>query len=172
MPIVSIDVRDGDPTIQASGQHRGTVMATFADGRIIERNLRAPDADAWQDLIAGISAKIQAQAEEQDAENSVDPGTEVEAAGEASEDQAAAAYIRNSLSQEFALDAWLRLSRFKNWVDANGGNFNAVEARLLAAGVSQEDWDTAKTIYQYLSGAGRAETLLQAKTIQTKWEER
>lgn len=61
MPITSIDVRDGDPTVQASGQHRGTVAATFDDGRIVERHIRAADADEWNDLVASMSAAMQAQ---------------------------------------------------------------------------------------------------------------
>ena len=45
MPVQSVDVRDGDPTIQASGEHRGTVTVTFADGRVRDISVRAPDTE-------------------------------------------------------------------------------------------------------------------------------
>ena len=67
MPVQTVDVRDGDPTIQASGQHRGTVDVTFDDGRIITLHLRAPDLDGWNDAVAAAGATAQAQMEERDA---------------------------------------------------------------------------------------------------------
>lgn len=173
MPIVSIDVRDGDPTIQASGQHRGTVDATFDDGRIVSKNLRAPDLDAWNDLIASMNAVIQAEQEQQDAEFSVDPESDIDGDyKEASKAQRAVAYLRRAWQEELAPDAYLLFARFANYVTSNGYNWNNVVAHLLAEGLTQEEWDSMKQAYQYLNGAGRPAIMADAKTIQGNWADR
>ena len=71
MPVVSTDVRDGDPTVQASGQHRGSVTCTFDDGRIIQLNLRAPDLDAWNDAVANAANQAEDQMTRRDAGEAV-----------------------------------------------------------------------------------------------------
>jgi len=172
MPIVSIDVRDGDPTIQASGEHRGTVTATFADGRIVERNLRAPDADAWNDKIAAISAEIQAQQEVSDADSGVSPDAEVVANGEASIEQRAVAYLRRAWQEENCRDAYLLFDKFNDFRLARGWNLNQVQAGLMGAGLTVEEWDSMKTAYQYLAGAGRPAIMNDYLTIQGNWEAR
>ena len=170
MPITSIDVRDGDPTIQASGQHRGTVTATFDDGRIVSRNLRAEDANAWNDLIASIGIEIQAQQEKQDAVNSVDPDAEVAASQEASIAQAAVAYLRAAWQEELAPDAYLLFARFANYVSNNGYTWANVQTHLIAEGLEQDEWDEMKAAYLYLNGGGRPAIMAEAKTIQGNWE--
>lgn len=172
MPIISIDVRDGDPTIQASGEHRGSVAATFSDGRIVERNLRAADANAWNDLIAGISAKIEADQQKRDAEDAVDSESEVSANKEASIAQTALAYLRAAWQQEQAHDAYLLFARFANYVSNNGYTWNNVKTHLFAVGLEQEEWDKIKTAYTYLNGAGRPAIMADGKTIQGNWEAR
>ena len=77
MPVQSVDVRDGDPTVQVTGEHRGTVTVTFTDGRVVDRSLRAPNADAWADLIANIAAKVQQQQSEADANDAVEQDQEI-----------------------------------------------------------------------------------------------
>lgn len=172
MPIVSVDVRDGDPTVQASGQHRGTVTATFDDGRIIERNLRAPDANSWNDLVANIGAEIQAQMERRDAEEAVSPDAEVAANKESSIAQVAVAYLRSAWNDEQAYDAYLKLARFANYVTNNGYTWNNVQTHLFAAGLTEEEWTGLKTAYTYLNGGGRPAIMADAKTIQSNWEGR
>lgn len=170
MPIISIDVRDGDPTVQASGQHRGTVAATFSDGRIVERNIRAADLDAWNDKVAAISAEIQTQMEKRDAEDAVQTDTEVGANKEASIQQTAVAYLRVAWDTEQAYDAYLLFSRFNNFRNNQGWTLDQVASNLLAAGLEQEEWDEMKAAYLYLSGAGRPATMSDAKAIQSNWE--
>ena len=169
MPIVSIDVRDGDPTVQASQQHRGTVAATFDDGRVIERNLRAPDLDAWNDLIASMNAVIQSQMEERDAEEAVTPDEDVASNKEASIAQTCIAYMRQAWQAETAYDAYALYARINTYV-TNHSDWNTVHTHLLAEGLTQEEFDQAKTAYQYLSGSGRPATLSDAQTIQAAWE--
>jgi len=172
MPIVSIDVRDGDPTVQSSGQHRGTVSATFTDGRIEERNVRAANLDEWNDKIAAISDLIQEQVEKQDAEDSVDPETEVSAEGEASLAQAAVAYLRAAYREDQAYDAYLLFSRFNNFRTNQGWTLDQVATNLVSAGLEQEEWDGMKTAYLYLNGGGRPAQMASAKIIQGNWEDR
>lgn len=172
MPITSIDVRDGDPTIQATGEHRGTVECTFADGRIVQRNLRAPDANAWQDKVANIGAEVQDQMELQDADAGVDPDEEVVAGGEASIEQRAVAYLRGAWGEENARDAYLLFDRFNTFRLAQGWNLNQVQAGLASAGLTTEEWDEMKTAYQYLDGAGRPAIMNDYQTIQGNWEAR
>ena len=169
MPILSIDVRDGDPTVQASGQHRGTVTGTFDDGRIMERSIRAADLDAWNDKVAAMTLEMQAQMENRDAEDAVDPEAPVNANKEASQAQTCVAYIRQALNTEQAYDAYLLLDRINTYVVANTG-WPTVRPLLIAEGLDPDDYDQAGDAFNYLSGAGRPATMSEAKTIQAQWE--
>ena len=123
MPIVSIDVRDGDPTVQVSGQHRGTVTATFADGRVVNRNLRAAGADDWLAQLAGVSTLIQAETEQRDAQSAVNLDTEIAAKGEASEAQVAVAYVRQAWEEAKATDGYILSQRLIRGVIITAGRW-------------------------------------------------
>jgi len=172
MPVQSVDVRSGDPTIQTSGQYRGTVDVTMTDGRVFTLNIRAADQDEWNDRVAAAGATIQAQVERRDADEAVDPEQDVAASKEASIAQVAVAYLRAAYQEEQAYDAWLKLSRFANYVTNNGYTWNNVQTHLIAEGLTQDEWDQLKAIYQYLSGGGRPAIMADAKTIQGNWEAR
>jgi hypothetical protein len=168
MPVVSTDVRDGDPTVQASGQHRGTVTSTFDDGRILEQNLRAPDINAWNDAVANAGVEAQTTMEERDAQEAVTPDADVAGNKEASQAQTCVAYIRDAWSQESAIDAWALYDRINTYVTTHS-DWNTAHTHLLAEGLTQEEYDQAKNAYSYLSGSGRPATLADAETIQTTW---
>jgi hypothetical protein len=169
MPITSIDVRDGDPTVQASGQHRGTIKATFDDGRISEKSLRAADADEWNDKVAAAWGDMEADMVRSDAYAAVDPDADVTANKEASQPQTCIAYIKQAWEQESANDAWLLYARINNYVTSQS-DWPTVKPLLLAEGLSEEEFDQASAAYQYLSGAGRPAILANAQTIQDAWE--
>ena len=169
MPITSVDVRDGDPTVQASGQHRGTVTGTFDDGRILERNLRTPDSDTWNDKVAAQSAEMQVIMEERDAQAAVDPDAPVAADKEASIAQTCVAYIREAAATEQAYDAWLLYDRINTYVTGHS-SWAAAKPHLLAEGLTDEEYDQAQNAYNYLSGAGRPAIMAEARTIQAAWE--
>lgn len=169
MPIVSIDVRDGDPTVQASGQHRGTVTGTFDDGRIMERNIRAADLDGWNDKVAAMSGEMQAQMEAADAEAAVSPSEPVAASEEASIAQTCVAYIREAAATEQAYDAYLLYDRINTYV-TNHSNWPTVKPILLAEGLTEEEYGQAGSAFNYLSSAGRPAIMSDAKTIQSNWE--
>lgn len=169
MGVSSSDVRSGDPTIQASGQYRGTVDVTMTDGRVYTLIIRAPDLDSWNDQVAAAGATIQARVEEQDAQEAVTPDADVAANKEASIAQTCIAYIRQAWSHESAIDAWNLYARINTYVTNNGGWATAKPA-LLAAGLPEEEYDQAAAAYQYLSGGGRPAILAEAETIQGNWE--
>jgi hypothetical protein len=168
MPITSIDVRDGDPTVQASGQHRGTVAATFDDGRLTEKNIRASDIDDWNDKVAAASGEMQAQMESSDAHAAVDPDSDVTANKEASQAQTCVAYIRDAWNMESANDGWMLYSRINNYVTGHS-NWITAKPHLIAEGLTDEEYEQAATAYAYLSGAGRPATMADAQTIQDAW---
>jgi len=169
MPVQSADVRDGDPTIQSSGQYRGTVDVTMDDGRVFTISIRAADQDDWNDKVAAASARAQELAEQQDAEAAVSPDEDVAANGEATIAQTCIAYIRQAWNYESAIDAWYLYARINTFVTNNGG-WATAKPFLLAAGLTEEEYDQAQAAYQYLSGAGRPDTLANAQTIQQAWE--
>lgn len=156
MPAISVDVRDGDPTIQASGEHRGTVAVTFDDGRVIERNVRAPNADAWADLIANILTRVQEQVQEADAQEAVENDVEIlNPYKEASTAKMAVAYLRRAQETEDPYRAYLKFSRFNDFRVAQGWSLNQVVTNLMAAGLTEDEWTDMRARYQYLSNAAR-----------------
>lgn len=169
MPVSSVDVRDGDPTIQASGQYRGSVDVTMDDGRVFTLNIRAPDQDSWNDQVAAAGATIQARVEVQDAEAAVTPDADVAANKEASIAQTCIAYIRRAWEEQRAKDASDLYTRINNFVTANGG-WAVAKPALLAAGLPEAEYDRAEAAYQYFAGGGRQAILADAETIQQTWE--
>jgi len=172
MPVQSIDVRDGDPTQQASGEYRGTVDATMTDGRLITKNLRAPTLDAWNDKIANVQDEIEAQVSQRDAEDGISPDDEITANGDASIEQRAVAYLRRAWQEERPRDAFLLFDRFNDFRNQKGWNLNQVQAGLASAGLGVEEWNDMSAAYQYLSGAGRPSTMNDYEAIQGVWEAR
>jgi hypothetical protein len=169
MPITSIDVRDGDPTVQQSGQHRGTVKATFDDGRTSEKPLRGIDLDDWNDKVAAAWGVMQDDMIRSDAHEAVDPDADVTANKEASQPQTCIAYIKQAWEQESANSAWLLYARINNYVTGHS-DWATVKPLLLAEGLPEEEYDRAAVAYAYLSGAGRPAILSDAQTIQDAWE--
>ena len=156
MPVQSVDVRDGDPTIQADGQHRGLVVVTFTDGRIVERFVNAADADEWADKIANISARVQEEQSQQDAEEAVENDEEILADyKEATRNQQAVAYLRRAMEQGDPYIAYLKFSRFNDYRLSQGWNLNQVEAALASEGLTSEEWQDMRDRFQYLSNAAR-----------------
>jgi hypothetical protein len=171
MPIITpVEVRAGDPTVQASGQHRGTVTGTQStDARIVERSIRAADLSGWDAKVAAMPAEMQVQMEAQDAAQAVTPDEDVAANNEASVAQTCVAYIREAAATEQAYDAWLLYDRINTYV-TNHSDWNSAHDHLIAEGLTQEEYDQAKNAYNYLSGAGRPAIMAEAKTIQAAWE--
>jgi len=169
VPITSTEVRAGDPTVQASGQHRGTIKSTFDDARIMERNLRAADLAGWDAKVAAAPAEMQAQMKARDAEAAVSPDEDVAESDEASIAQTCIAYIRQAGIQEQAYDAYLLYVRINTYVQ-NHSDWNTAHTHLIAAGLTQEEYDTAKAHYTYLSTGGRPADMAAAQVVQDNWE--
>jgi len=170
MPVNTIDVRD--LTVQASGQYRGVVVATMDDGRVIERNMRAPDGDAWSDLIANIASKIDAQVAAGDAQEAVDPDADPQANKDATQQQVALAYLRSAMGEELAFDAFQRFDRFNNFRNNQGWTMEQVATNLAAEGLTADEWAEMQTVYLYLNGNGRPAIMQEARDIQAAWEDR
>jgi hypothetical protein len=166
MPITDIS---GEFTVQQSGQHRGMVTATFDSGRIVQRNIRAADLAGWNARLASLSAEIQSQVEARDAEAAVAPTEDIAANDEASIAQTCIAYIRRAWTEPQAYDAGLLYSRINTYV-TNHSDWNTAQTHLIAAGLTQEEYDQAKAAYQYLSGSTRPAALSAAQIIQNNWE--
>lgn len=169
MPVERVFLNDGDPVVQASGEYRGTVNVEFTSGRVVQKNLRAPDEDAWSELILGIEAKTLQEVQEEDAQANIGD-SEIEANGEASIEQRALAYLRDAMEQEQAFDAYVRFARFNNFRTDRGWSWNQVVAGLASAGLEEEEFNEMRTAYQYLSGGGRPAIMADARTIQENWE--
>jgi len=162
MPAINVDVREGDPTVQASGEHRGLVAVTFSDGRVIERNVRAPTADAWADLIANIQSRVQEEIETADAVEAAAQDVEIiNPYREASRAQMALAYLRSAMQIGDPYRAYLKFARFNDYRLAQGWSVNQVAENLAGVGLSQDEWSEMRDRFVYLSNASRV-TAMQA----------
>ena len=170
MPVVDSYLK-APPSVEATGEHRGTVIVEFTGGRTVERRLRAPDAAAWAELMLDIEERIESETQESDANENI-KDEEISANGEATRAQRAVAYLRRSMEQEQAADAYALMARFNNFRTDNGWSWNQVVTNLAAAGLEQEEFDEMRASYQYLNGNGRPAILAEARTIQAQWEAR
>lgn len=171
MPVVSVFMNDGDPTVQASGEYRGTVNVELTDGRVITRSLRAPDEDAWSALILDIESKTLKEVQDEDAKDGIGD-EDVAAKGEASIEQRALAYLRTAMEQDTAYEAYKLMNRFDRFRQAKGWSWKQVISGLQSVGLEQEELDEMTAAYQGLTGGGRPAIMAQAFTIQENWENR
>ena len=118
-----------------------------------------------------IEERIEAETQEADANENI-KDEEVQANGEATRAQRAVAYLRRSMEQEQAADAYALMARFNNFRTDNGWSWNQVVENLSEAGLEQAEFDEMRTSYQYLSGNGRPAIMADAKAIQAQWEAR
>lgn len=168
MPVVDTNVTDG-PNVQADGQHRGTVEFIFDDGRVVTRNVRAPDANAWANLVADLPQEVEASQEQSDADEAVDNDVEVSNYKQANMKQLAVAYLRRALSSEDPYVAYLRFSRFNDFRLAQGWSLNQVQAGLMDAGLTEDEWDIMRDAYTWLSNAGRVTAMQAYQDVATGW---
>lgn len=171
MSVVRSEVIDG-PSMQATGQHRGTVEVEFSDGRIKRVPVRAADADAWANRIVDVGAESLVKLTNSDAEDGVSADTEIVKRGFASKKLRAVAYLRRAMQQELAYDAFLLFDRFNDYRNAQGWNLNQVSGELAESGLTAEEWEKMKNVYQFLSGAGRPAIMSQTRDIQDQWGSR
>ena len=168
MPITDTNVIDG-PNVQASGEYRGMLEFIFDDGRVITRNVRAPDATAWANLSVDLADEVEAQVQEQDAEEAVDADEEVQPYKQASREQLALAYLRRAHRNEDPYRAYLQFSRFNDWRLAQGYNLNQVAGALADVGLEQEEWDAMLAAYQWISNAARVTAMEAYQSIKNGW---
>lgn len=171
MAIIRQDVVEG-PYVEANGEHRGIVEFEFDDGRVIRRNLSAVNFAAWSEKLLDIGGQLQAAQEIQDAQAGVDANVEITAHKQANAKQRAVAYLRAAWQEEDAYAAFLLFDRFNTYRLAQGWTLVQVQANLASAGLTQEEWDAMRTMYQYLSSAGRPAIMADNRTIQAQWESR
>lgn len=160
MPITNTYLNAGDPTIEVTGEYRGTVNFEFDDGRIVTRNLRASDEDAWSALMLRIGDEVEAKQQEQDAEEAAETDVEVlNRYKQSSVKQMALAYLRNAMSKQDPYVAFLKFSKFNDWRVRQGYNLNQVQVALMAEGLTEEEWQEMRDRYSYLSNAGRVSAM-------------
>ena len=171
MPIINTNVIEG-PNVQSDGQHRGLIEYLFSDGRRVRKYARAPDATTWAALVVNLASSTEDAIIQNDAQESISPGATVAAHKEASIEDAAVAYLRAAWRIEQAYDAFLLFDKFNDFRIAKGWDLNQVQAGLMSAGLTVEEWDEMKIAYQYLAAGNRPVTMSDAKTIQGNWETR
>lgn len=172
MPIASVDVRAGDPTIEITGEYRGVVDVTFTDGRTAMVPLRANSLDEWNDKVAAVYSEAQSRMAQQDAEAAVEITQEIAAKGESNIKAVAVAYLRRAWNTQDVHEAYTLFTRFNNYRLAQGWTLAQVQAGLASEGLTVEEWDAMRTAYTYLNSAGRPAIMSDAKNIQVYWDAR
>ncbi len=171
MPITETNVI-GDVEVLPDGRRRGTLEFVFDDAEVITRVITATDATKWAEFLVDYPAIIEQERRERDAQDGVSPDAEVIAKGEASIEDRAVAYLREAYNQQNAWDAFLLFDKFNDFRLARGWNLNQVQAGLMSAGLTEDEWANMRSVYQYLAGAGRPAVMDTARTIQATWEDR
>ena len=169
MPFISYEVRQGDPSIQPNGEHRGSVDAVFDDGTPASQQVRSKDAAGWDAAVASAGPLMENAKTRDDAYEAVDPDDPVDQNGYATEEETCIAYIRSAWAERWSYDAGRLYNQINNYVVNNGG-WAAMKQRLLDAGLPEEEYDQAKNAAQYLLDPAQADVLTQADPIQNTWE--
>jgi len=135
MPVQTTEVRPGDPTVQASGQHRGTVKYTFTDAREFEVNLRTPDLTSWDAKLISYVAVIEEQVRKRDAEAAGQdpdeplPDSDV---GEASNLDILVGKLRTGYAIQDSTDSYRYTKQVNDWRVGKGFTWTQVRDAILA----------------------------------------
>lgn len=168
MPIVDVNVTDG-PNVQADGQHRGVVEFVFDDGRKSVRNIRAPDANAWANLLADLAPDVETSQQVADATDAVELDNEVSDYKQASRAQVAVAYLRKAMIEPDPYIAYLRFSRFNDYRVAQGWTLAQVAQGLSPAGLTEDEWTAMRAAYTWLSNAARVTAMQAYQDVESGW---
>ncbi len=156
MSVVSTTVRHGDPTIQVSGERRGSVQVAFTDGRVVDRNYRTADEPSWDAAVASAGAQVQQDVARRDAQEAVDKDVDITGDyGESTKDQQAAAYLYRAYTTPDPYTAYKKYTKFNEWRIRDGLSVEEVRLRFLAAGFEERTWDLMIERYQYLADPAR-----------------
>ena len=162
MSVVDVRVREGSLSVEGSGERRAVVEVELTDGRVFESSLRAPDAQAWADKLLTIGAEVLARVQQEDAEEGLDSDIDGPF-GEATPDQRAVRGVRKLLELKGAYEDMKRAKDFFARVNQYrlniGDNVNQFKARLVAAGLTDEEWDLAYAVYQFLNQGTNESTI-------------
>lgn len=166
MPIVNSFLHPGDPTIQANGEYRGTVNFEFDDGRIVQRYVKASDEDTWSAKLLALQALTESDVSNSDANEAADMDVEVlQPYKQASVKQMALAYLRKAMEEGDPYRAYLKLNRFNEWRTREGHSLNQVVKALESVGLEEDEWADMKARFQYLSNAGRVNTMQSYQSV-------
>lgn len=168
MPIVEVEVIDG-PNIQVDGQHRGTVEFIFDDGRVVQRSIRAADANSWANRLADLPQDVNESEQLKDANEAVESDEEVADYKQATAKQLAVAYLRKAVSQEDPYIAYLKFSRFNDYRINQGWSLQQVRTALMGVGLSEDEWNQMLAAYTWLSNAARVTAMQAYQDISENW---
>lgn len=156
MSVVSTTVRHGDPTIQVSGERRGSVQVVFTDGRAVDRNYRTADEPSWDAAVASASAQAQEDMAWGDAQDAADKDVDITGDyGESTKEQQAVAYLYRAYTNPDPYTAYKKFTKFNEWRMRDGLSVDEVRLRLIAAGLEEQTWDLMIERYQYLADPAR-----------------
>ena len=155
---------------------------TLDDGRIKRIRIPVDEADitlyeggnsaALDSYIADAQARVIARVKDQDANNNISPDVAVAAETEATIQDRAVAYLRKAWREENAYDGYLLFDRFNDYRQSQGWTLDQVQANLASAGLTDEEWTSMRSAYEYLNGGKRPNTMSSYQTIQANWENR
>ena len=165
MPIVSSELRAGDPTITSTGKRSGTIDFTFADGRIITRNVRAQDATAWAQLLIDLPAQVEKDIEILDAQEVAETDNAIASYKDAPIKRVALAYLRRAYSTGDPYRAYVKFERFNDYRVAQGWTVNQVVTNLAEVGLTDDEWTEMRDRYQYLSETGRVTSMVAFQAV-------
>ena len=154
MAVISSVLLSG-PSIQASGRYRGQAEVVL-DDRTSRPAIDVVDEAAWDTTtspagLVAIGDRVQEQAEQQDATNGIEDEP-VEAQGQATKAQRAAAYFLTAWQAELPQEAYRIWDRFNDYRVAEGLSWAQVKTAFVNQGlVTEEQFDDAKAAWDYLS---------------------
>jgi len=161
-------VRPGDPTIQKSGQARGSARFNFDDGYFVERNIRTATEAEFAPKVTAMIPEIEAQRRARDAETVNESDPDDTGNGDASTLDTMVSKLRHAYRQPAPEDCYRNMKQIDDYRSGKGWTWGDVHDAIFAVPeyqFTEEEWTNISDRYAYLSPAPKVAVMIDYNAL-------
>lgn len=147
-------VHPGDPTVEVTGEHRGTLYFTFDDGEVLSSSLQAPDLATWNAEIPRLEESALDRKRAIDSEAVVEDPPNDAGNGEASTLDTMVFKLRYAYSRPYPRSCYTNMKQIDDYRISKGWTWGDVHDAIFAEpkyNFTEGEWTNIQDRYTYLN---------------------
>ena len=170
MPVMSTQTRAGDPTVQVTGQARGTVKYIFDDGFAIELAIRTSTLAEFDPEITARIPEVELSRRKMDSNAVVEDDIADTGNGAASTLDTMVVKLRYAYSQPLPEDSYRNMNQIDNyrinkgwtWTQVHNAIFNVPEYEF-----TEEEWSNIMDRFSYLDFPAKIQIMIDYDNLRS-----